>query len=190
MKYIYSKEKIDAVMKRLKRFRTFKACISEHFAGGKNTVIEVCGIDDDRKEGWERVDKVNKILSDLLGEDAYLECYDYCCHCCYIGTDDEAERGDEYDPIKLDGRNLADYPIAIIYQIQRLWKQLSENQGDCGTCVLGEKLNFSYQGKHYSMIPLDGCQGSLSRESTVKLVEPLLKSIGCDGISFDYGRMD
>ena len=51
MKYIYSKEKIDAAMKCLRRFRTFKAHISEHFAGGKDTVIEVCGIDDDRKEG-------------------------------------------------------------------------------------------------------------------------------------------
>ena len=90
-------------MKRLRRFRTFKAHISEHFAGGKDTVIEVCGIDDDRKEGWEKIDKVNKILSDLLGEDAYLECHDHCCHYCYIGTDEQAERGSEYDPIRLNG---------------------------------------------------------------------------------------
>lgn len=190
MKYIYSKEKIDAAMKRLRRFRTFKAYISEHFAGGKDTVIEVCGIDDDRKEGWEKIDKVNKILSDLLGEDAYLECHDHCCHYCYIGTDERAEKGSEHDPIRLNGGNLEDYPNKIIYQVQQLWKQLAENKGDEGTCVLGEKLNFSYQGKHYSMIPLDRCQGSLSRESYLKTVESLLESIGCGDLQFDWGIMD
>lgn len=190
MKYIYSKEKINAVMKRLRRFRTFKAYISEHFAGGKNTVIEICGIDDNKKEGWERINKINKILSDILDEDAYLECYDYCCHYVYIGTDEQAEKGSEYDPIRLNGGNLEDYPNKIIYQVQQLWKQLAENKGDEGTCALEEKLNFSYQGKHYSMIPLDRCQGSLSRESTIKLITPLLESIGCDELLFDYGVTD
>ena len=190
MEYIYGKEKIDAVMKRLGRFRAFKAYISEHFAGGKDTVIEICGIDDNDKKGWEMIDKINKILSDILGEDAYLESYDCCCHYCYIGTDERAERGSEHDPIRLNGRNLEDYPIKSIYWVQQLWKQLAEDKGDEGTCVLGEKLNFSYGGKHYSMIPLDRCQGSLSRESYLKTIESLLESIGCGDLRFDWGIMD
>jgi len=190
MKYIYSKEKINAVMKRLRRFRTFKAYISEHFAGKKYTVIEVCGINEYEEEGAKRIDKVNKILSDLLGEDAHLEYYSCCCHYCYIGEDEQMEKGGKYSPIELDGHNLADYPNALVYQIQKIWKQLAENKGDEGTCVLEEKLNFSYQGKYYSMTPLDNCKGSLSRESTIKLITPLLESIGCNELLFDYGVTD
>lgn len=51
MKYYYSEEKIREAMKRLRRFRKFRACLSEHFNGTRNCVIEVCGINDCTKEG-------------------------------------------------------------------------------------------------------------------------------------------
>lgn len=187
MKYLYSKEQIDKAIKRIKRFRRCKVYLSDHFANGLSTVIEVCGLSD---EDSERIEKINKILSEELGENAYLECYDWMCHTCYVGEDDKAQKGSEHDPIILDGKDLSVYPDPIFLKIQNLWKDMALHIGECGACVIGEHIEFVYKEKYYILQPLDGLQCSLSREMFLDEIKGLLKAIGCREISFDRGRMD
>ena len=187
MKYLYSKEQIDKAIKRIKRLRCCKVYLSDHFANGLNTFIEVCGLSD---EDSERIEKINKILSEELGEDAYLECYDYMCYVCYVGRDDKAQKGSKYDPIILDGKDLSVYPDPIFLKIQNLWKDMALHIGECGACVIGEHIEFVYKEKYYILQPLDGLQCSLSREMFLDEIKGLLKAIGCREISFDCGRMD
>lgn len=186
MKYLYSKEQIDKAIKRIKKFNSCKVYLSDHFANGLDTVIEVCGLvygDGDRE-------KINKILSEELGEDAYLECYDYMCDVCYVGRDDKAQKGSKYDPIILDGKDLSVYPDPIFLKIQKLWKDMALHIGECGACVIGEHMEFVYKEKYYILQPIDGLQCSLSREMCLDEIKGLLKAIGCQEISFDYGCMD
>lgn len=190
MKYLYSKEKVDKAIKRINRFRRCKVYLSDHFNNGLSTVIEVCGLDDKKKDDMKRISKINKILSEELGENAYLECYDWMCHTCYVGEDDQIQNGSKYAPIILDGKYLAAYPDPILFKIQNLWKEMALRVGERGTCVMGEHIKFVYKEKHYILNPLDCLQGSLSREMYLNEVEGLLKAVGCQEISFDYGRMD
>ena len=187
MRYLYSKEQIDKAIKRIKRFRRCKVYLSDHFANGLDTVIEVCGLGYD---DWDRIEKINKILSEELGEDAYLECYDYMCYVCYVGRDDQAQKGSKYDPIILDGKDLSVYPDHNFFEIQNLWKDMALHIGECGACVIGEHMEFVYKEKYYILHPIDGLQCSLSREMCLDEIKGLLKAIGCQEISFDYGRMD
>ena len=186
MKYLYSKEQIDKAIKRIKKFSSCKVYLSDHFANGLDTVIEVCGLGYD---DWEK-EKINKILSEELGEDAYLECYDYMCDVCYVGRDDKAQKGSKYDPIILDGKDLSVYPDPIFFKIQKLWKDMALHIGECGACVIGEHMEFVYKEKYYILQPIDGLQCSLSREMCLDEIKGLLKAIGCQKIYFDYGRMD
>lgn len=190
MKYLYSKEQIDKAIKRIKRFRRCKVYLSDHFNNGLSTVIEVCGLDDTKKDDLERIEKINKILSEELGENAYLECYDRMCHTCYVGEDNKTQKGSEHNPIILDGKDLFAYPNPLFFKIQNLWKAMALSRGDHGTCVMGEHIEFVYEEKHYILEPLDYLQGSLGREMFVNEIKQLLKAIGCQKIYFDYGRMD
>lgn len=192
MKYLYSKEQIDKAIKRIRRFRRCKVYLSEHFANGLNTVIEVCGLSDnyEDKDDLKRIEKINKILSEELGEGAYLECYDCMCHVCYVGEDDKPQKGGKYNPIILDGRNLSAYPDPLFLRIQNLWKDLALEIGDRGTCKLGAYMEFIYKEKYYILKPLDFLQGSLGREICFPQIESLLKLIGCLEISFYRGRDD
>ena len=186
MKYLYSKEQIDKAIKRIRRFRSCKVYLSDHFANGLNTVIEVCGLGYD---DWDRIEKINKILSEELGEDASLECYDCMCHTCYVGKDDKPQKGSKYNPIILDGKNLFDYPDPIILKIQNLWKELAQRDGEPGTNAWREHMDFSYKGKSYVLKPLDTVQESICREKYADQIKILLESIGCENVQFNYGRM-
>lgn len=192
MKYLYSKEQIDKAIKRIRRFRRCKVYLSDHFANGLNTVIEVCGLSDnyEDKDDLKRIEKINKILSEELGEDAYLECYDWRCHVCYVGKDDQAQKGSKYDPIVLDGKDLSVYPDMIFFGFQNLWKRLTLEIGDRGTCKLGAYVEFIYKEKYYILKPLDFLQGSLGREICFPQIESLLKLMGCLKIKFYRGRDD
>lgn len=192
MKYLYSKEKIDKAVKRIKRFRRCKVYLSDHFGNGLSTVIEVCGLSDDYrdKDDSKRIEKINKILSEELGEDAFLECYDYMCHVCYVGEDNKPQKGSKYNPIILDGKNMSAYPDTLFFGIQNLWKDLTLHVGDRGTCVVGEHIEFIYKEKYYILQPLDGLQRSLGREMIFPKIKDLLEVMGCQEISFDYGNMN
>lgn len=190
MKYNYDIKKIKKAVERIKRFATLNVEITDHFAGGLDSVIEIDGIDDYSRLGMKKVDRINQILNEELGEDAYLECYDACIHVCYIGVDDKAAKGSKYDRIVLDGRDMSVYPNSTIWYIQNVWKELSEKVGDCGSCVLGECFEFCLDGKYYRMDPLDRLQGSAAREKYVAAVQSALKESGCTEIRFDYGFMD
>lgn len=192
MKYLYSKEQIDKAIKRIRRFRRCKVYLSDHFANGLNTVIEVCGLSDNYKDkdDLKRIEKINKILSEELGENARLECYDWRCHVCYVGEDDKPQKGSKYNPIILDGKNLFDYPDPIILKIQNLWKELAQRDGEPGTNAWREHMDFSYKGKFYVLKPLDNIQDSICREKYADQIKILLESIGCENVQFNYGRMD
>ena len=186
MKYLYSKEQIDKAIKIIKKISSCKVYLSDHFANGLDTVIEVCGaVYDDC--GMEQI---NKILSEELGEDAYLECYDYMCYVCYVGRDDKVQKGSKYDPIILDGKDLSVYPDPIFFKIQNLWKDMALHIGEYGSCVIGEHIEFVYKEKYYILQPIDCLQCSLGREMFLDEIKELLKATGCQEISFDYGRMD
>ena len=193
MKYLYSREKIDRAIKRIKKFRHCKVYLSDHFDNGLNTVIEVCGLraeDEGDGENRRRIEKINKILSEELGEDAYLEYYDCLCHVCYVGEDDQVQKGIKYDPIILDGKDLPTYPDPIFFKIQDLWKELALYVGDQGACVIGQHLEFVYKEKYYILEPLDHIQGGIGREKYLDMIEGLLKAVGCQNISFDDGLID
>lgn len=190
MKYYYSEKQIKKALERIKRFKTLRVQISDHFAGGKDSVIEICGINDYSKAGQKKVDRINQILSEELEEGAYLECYDIQDHVCYIGVDETAAKGSKYDPIVLDGRDIDAYPNPRIWAIQLAWKTVTEKSGDEGSCVLGECFEFSLGKKYYRLEPLDMFQGSASREKYVEGVRQALKAEGCENIRFDYGMMD
>lgn len=190
MKYYYNQEQIKKAVNRIKKFTTVRVQITDHFAGGKNSVIEICGIDDYSKAGAAKIDKINQILAEELGEDAYLECYDYCDHVCYIGVDESAEKGSKYDPIILNGRDMDAYPNPHIWAIQNAWKIMTEKCDDEGTCVLGEHFEFSLGKKYYRLEPLDMFQSGVAREKYVEAVRQALKVEGCEDIRFDYGMMD
>ena len=192
MKYLYSKEQIDKAIKRIKRFRRCKVYLSDHFNNGLSTVIEVCGLSDDYrdKDDSKRIEKINKILSEELDKDAHLEYCDWMCQVCYVGEDDQVQKGSKYDPVILDGKDLSVYPNPLLFKIQNLWKEMALSRGDQGTCVMGEHMEFVYEEKHYILEPLDYLQGSLGREMFVNEIKQLLKAIGCQKIYFDYGRMD
>lgn len=188
--YLYSKQQIDKAIKRINRFRRCKVYLSEHFGGGLSTVIEVCGLNDDDEEDSKRIMKINKILSEELGKEAHLECANWMCHVCYIGKDDDPEKGRKYNPILLDGKNLADYPDPLIYKIQQVWKKLTEKLGEQGSWTFEESMNFVYDGKYYKMKPLDSHFQSLSREIYRPIIEELLEAAGCTDIWFDNSLRD
>lgn len=190
MKYLYSKDKIDKAIKRIKRFRRCKVYLSDHFGNGLSTVIEVCGLNDADRDDSKRIEKINKILSEELGEDAYLECYDWRCHTCYVGEDDQATNGSEWNPIVLNGKNFEAYPDPILFKIQNLWRELAERDGEPGATVSGEQMNFSYKGKFYILRPLDNIQAGICREKYANQIKLLLQSVGCSNVKFNYGRMD
>lgn len=187
MKYLYSKEQINKAIKRIKKFRFCKVYLSDHFDNGLNTCIEVRGLD---YGDWYRIEEINKILSEELGEDAYLECYDDMCYVCYVGRDDQAQKGSKYDPIILDGKDPSVYPDPVFFKIQNLWRDMALCIGECGACVIGEYMEFVYKEKYYILQPLDGLQCSLGREMCLDEIKGLLKAIGCQEILFNYGRMD
>ena len=192
MRYLYSKEQIDKAIKRIKRFRRCKVYLSDHFNNGLSTVIEVCGLSDDYrdKDDSKRIEKINKILSEELDKDAHLEYCDWRCQVCYVGEDDQVQKGSKYDPIVLDGKNFAAYPDPIFFRIQDLWKELAQRDGEPGTNASLEHMSFSYKGKCYILEPLDAVQASICREKYVDQIKELLKSIGCENIQFDYGYMN
>lgn len=192
MRYYYDKERIENALERIKGVAPTAAAvrISDHFAGGKSSVIEVRGIDGYSRSGAAKVEEINRILSEELGEDAYLECWDVGDHVCYIGVDDAAGKGSKYDPIVLDGRDMDAYPNPRIWAIQNAWKMMTEKSGDEGSCVLGECFWFSLGGKHYRLDPLDMFQGSASREKYAESIRQALKAEGCEDVRFDYGIMD
>lgn len=190
MKYLYNKKAIDSAIKRIRRFKGIKVSLTKHFAGGTSAVIEVNGIDDYTKKGYEKVQKINKILEQKFGKDAYLECYDYFCHYFCVGETKQPTAGTKYSPIVLDGKNYEKYPDKVFLDIQRVWKELAEKYGDKGTCVLGEKFEFTYKKKHYVMEPLDNLQGSSGREQYIDAVQHVLETLGCKDVRFNYGFMD
>ena len=70
------------------------------------------------------------------------------------------------------------------------WYELSKQTGDQGCCVIGAHMKFDYQGKSYEMAACSPWQGENSWTPHVDTVKDMLKNIGAENISWNYGRMD
>lgn len=75
-------------------------------------------------------------------------------------------------------------------RIMLLWHDLGWEYGDHGSCVIGARMDFRYNGKRYEMGPCTGWQGSESWEHFVPRIKEELIKIGATEISYDYGRLD
>lgn len=74
--------------------------------------------------------------------------------------------------------------------IMDIWYELSKNEGDHGSCVLGAGFGFEWQDNEYFMSACSPYQGSLSWETHKDLIKTLLEGIGATNIRYDWGRMD
>ena len=74
--------------------------------------------------------------------------------------------------------------------IRAEWEKREIKHGDDGPCVLGAGFKFKFKELYYKMPPQGQCQGSLSWESSMDIIEQMLIAAGCEELSFDYGNMD
>ena len=75
-------------------------------------------------------------------------------------------------------------------EIMDAWYKLSETEGEGGSCVVGAGFKFTWIDNDYFMCACSPYQGSLSWEKHKDVVHLMLKGIGAENISFDWGRMD
>lgn len=93
------------------------------------------------------------------------------------------------ETIRLYRYNRMDNPSAL-QAIMDVWYELSKNEGDKGSCVLGAGFSFEWQDNEYFMSACSPYQGSLSWEVHKDTVKGLLEDIGATEIYYDWGRMD
>lgn len=77
-----------------------------------------------------------------------------------------------------------------IRHIMETWYIKSSKYGDVGSCVLGAGFKFEYKNNMYFMSPCSPYQGSCSWEASKDIIELMLKEIGAENISYDWGNMD
>ena len=79
---------------------------------------------------------------------------------------------------------------AELEAVRAEWEQRQNIYGDVGTCVLGAGFTFKHKGVYYKMPPQGRWQGSLSWEASKDDIKDMLLDIGCEDITYDWGRMD
>ena len=77
-----------------------------------------------------------------------------------------------------------------LQHIMDVWYDLSEKEGDKGSCVLGAGFEFEYQGDKYFMPAQSPYQGSISWETHKDTIYQMLEDIGTTDIWYNWGRMD
>ena len=77
-----------------------------------------------------------------------------------------------------------------LQNIMDIWYDLSKNEGDKGSCVLGAGFKFKWNGEEYFMPAQSPWQGSLSWEAHKDVVHKMLEDIGATEIYYNWGRMD
>ena len=75
-------------------------------------------------------------------------------------------------------------------EVSRYWAEAADFYGDKGSSVLGAGFSFVYNGKNYFMPPLTIHQGSCSWEHCKDTIEVMLKGIGAENISYEWGNMN
>ena len=75
-------------------------------------------------------------------------------------------------------------------EIMDKWYELSEQEGDKGSCILGAGFNFTWNDDDYFMCACSPYQGSISWEASKDKVATMLRRIGATNIIYDWGVMD
>ena len=78
----------------------------------------------------------------------------------------------------------------VLVLIHKYWCAKGHAVGDKGSCVIGEKLKFNYQGVPYYMVPQTGWQGEYSWSVFVQDIILLLKIVGATNIDWYPGHLD
>ena len=105
------------------------------------------------------------------------------------------------DNIEVDGYHYDEEPEPImlywwseapaeIKEIINEWRAACEATGDGGSCVIGAKIKFTWNGEEYYMYEPSPYQGCLSWEPHVDMAIAKLKAIGATGIYYDCGVLD
>ena len=74
--------------------------------------------------------------------------------------------------------------------VMRFWHEESEKVGDIGCCVIGEYLQFEYNGDTYRMSGQSPYQGEYSWTQPLPKVKEMLTGMGATEIFFNCGRLD
>ena len=145
-----------------------------------------------------------ELLNGYLGSGLYdkfesifkkYNCYIECCDSChfdvvYLGNDEDVEytvwKRKEIKRIY----GIEDAPDSNIMLIMENWMELSRNEGDVGSCVIGAYMQFDYKNQIYRMEPQSPYQGSLSWERSVDAIKAQLESIGAINVFYNCGRLD
>ena len=105
------------------------------------------------------------------------------------------------DDIEVDGYHYNEEPEptmlywwseapAEIKKIINEWRAACEETGDGGSCVIGAKIKFTWNGEEYYMYEPSPYQGCLSWEPHVDMAIAKLKAIGATDIYYDCGVLD
>lgn len=141
--------------------------------------------------GYSRYKAYSKLEAILEKHHMYLEHCDYCHTEICCGFDDsEVEYTVFHKEKPVYIRKIYDCPDSIIYDIMETWKQKCLETGDKGSCVIGAYMEFRYHDVLYRMIPPTVFQGSISWESSVPLIENMLKAVGATEIHYHWGSLD
>lgn len=77
-----------------------------------------------------------------------------------------------------------------LQNIMDIWYDLSEKEGDIGSCVLGAGFGFEWRGEKYFMPAQSPWQGSCSWEAHKDVIHKMLEDVGATEISYAWGIMD
>lgn len=77
-----------------------------------------------------------------------------------------------------------------LLEIAKEWHDLSSKEGDKGSCVIGARMEFFYNGYHYKMYPQSRWQGEGSWIPFKDLIKEKLEKIGCTDVKYEWGILD
>ena len=143
------------------------------------------------KGAWDLQDKFLKLLEKY---NLYYELGNAWNLTCYPTNDDmEIEYTDYTNDIKPEPEYIYLHKDDVLPELKNImvtWYELSKATGDRGACVIGACMKFDYKGKTYEMAACSPWQGENSWTPHVDTVKEMLKNIGAENISWNYGRLD
>lgn len=161
-------------------YAAYDHILSMSFEGGLYDVLNY--------SGGRKMDKFMKILEKYglyyeLGNSWNLTC-------CLI---DDVEVEYTYyerpkEMIRLYGGDFS--TPSELQNIMDIWYDLSKNEGDKGSCVIGAGFKFKWNGEEYFMPAQSPWQGSISWEAHKDVIHKMLEDIGATEICYNWGRMD
>lgn len=125
----------------------------------------------------------------------YIECYDYGKY-CVAGIDKVSS--EEWENFRAGVKSITEQYIdlyskdipEIIKEIRNMWSELCSETGDIGSCVIGEGMQFIYNGQKYSLSPCSPYQGKGSWTPHVEYIKLCLMNVGATDIYWDPGHLD